>query len=419
MATNTDVAVIGGGAVGLCAARALRNRGRQVTVIERGDLGSGCSTGNAGLVVPSHVVPLAAPGVIGQGLRWVLRRDSPFRVKPRFDLGFLRWLWRFYRACTERHVEGSIPILRDLSLESRALYEKWAGGENGLDFGFEASGLLMLHETERGREQDLEEADHARDAGLEVSVLDRGGVEELTPHIPSSVTGGVYYHQDALLDPGRLIAALGRELKKKGATIRRDVAVTGFEWENGTVQSIRTTDGAVEAEEIVLAAGAWSAPLGDELGVDVPIEPAKGYSVTFEVSNGRPDVPFILTEEKISVTPMGEHVRFAGTLELAGFDASVDPYRVGPILEVASEYVPDLDPTAPEAADPWVGFRPCTPDGLPLVGRASPYENVVLATGHCMLGISLAPITGQLVGEIVNGETPDLEVDPLRLARFN
>jgi D-amino-acid dehydrogenase len=141
--------------------------------------------------------------------------------------------------------------------------------------------------------------------------------------------------------------------------------------------------------------------------------------VTYDVPNGRPDVPFILTEEKISVTPMGEQMRFAGTLELAGFDASVDPYRVRPILDVAAEYVSDLDPTGPETVDPWVGFRPCTPDGLPLVGRVPQYDNVVLATGHCMLGISLAPVTGQLVGDILNGESPDLDVSPLRLDRFN
>lgn len=418
MAFKTDVAVIGGGAIGLCTARALQGR-REVTVIERDDLGAGCSTGNAGLVVPSHVVPLAAPGVIGQGIRWLLRRDSPFRIKPRFDFGLLGWLWRFYRACSERHVERSIPILRDLSLESRALYEEWAGGEGKMDFGFRKSGLLMLHKTEKGRKKDLEEAEKAQGAGLEVDVLDRTGVEELTPHLPSSVIGGVYYHQDALLDPARLVDALGRRLEQRGATLRRGVAATGFERQGGTIRSIRTTEGAVEAEDVVLAAGAWSAPLGDELGLDVPIEPAKGYSVTFEVPHGRPGVPFILSEEKVSVTPMGGRVRFAGTLELAGFDTSVDPYRLEPILEVAAEYVPDVNPEGPGAADPWVGFRPCTPDGLPVVGRVREYDNVVLATGHSMLGISLAPITGQLVGEILNGETPDLDVAPLRLARFN
>lgn len=423
MATKTDVAVIGGGAVGLCTARALQNRGRQVTVIEKGDLGSGCSTGNAGLVVPSHVIPLAAPGVISQGLRWLLRRDSPFRVKPRLDLGFLDWLWRFYSACTEEHVEQSIPVLRDLSLKSRALYEEWASSdEEGeeTDFGFDPSGLLMLHQTEKGRMEDFEEAERAMEAGLEVSILDREGVEALTPHLPSSVTGGVYYHQDAFLNPGRLIDALAQELEQEKSTVlRRDVSVTGFERTNGSVDSLQTTDGTIEAKEIVVAAGAWSASLGTELGLAVPIEPAKGYSITFQVPNGRPGVPFILNEDKVSVTPMKTRVRFAGTLELAGFDSSVDPHRLKPILEVAAEYVPALDPTAAKTVNPWVGFRPCTPDGLPVVGRVPNYDNVVLATGHCMLGISLAPITGQLVGEIINGESPALDPTPLRLDRFH
>lgn len=419
MATKTDVAVIGGGVVGLCTAHALQKRGHQVTVIERDDLGAGCSSGNAGLVVPSHVVPLAAPGVIAQGLRWLLRRDSPFRIKPRLDLGLLRWLWTFYKACNERHVERSIPILRDLSLKSRSLFETWANGGGETDFGYRSSGLLMAHTTEKGRKKDLDEAERAREAGLEVSVLDRGEVEELAPHAPRSVGGGVYYHQDALLEPSRLIDALEQSLEQQGAVVQRGIAVTGFERENGSIRSLRTEEGAIEAQDIVLAAGAWSAPLGDKLGLNVPIEPAKGYSVTFEVPTGRPEVPFILTEEKVSVTPMGDQVRFAGTLELAGFDSSVDTYRIKPILEVAAEYVPHVDPERPSTVDPWVGFRPCTPDGLPVVGRVSKYDNVLLATGHCMLGVSLAPVTGQLVSEIIEGETTEVDPASLRLARFN
>lgn len=419
MATKTDVAVIGGGVIGLCTAHALQKRGHQVTVIERDDLGAGCSSGNAGLVVPSHVVPLAAPGVIAQGLRWLLRRDSPFRIKPRLDLGLLRWLWAFYKACSERHVERSIPILRDLSLKSRSLFEMWANGGEEIDFGFRSSGLLMAHTTEKGRKKDLDEAKRARDAGLEISVLDRGEIEEVAPHAPRSVSGGVYYHQDALLEPSRLIDALEQSLEQQGAVVQQGVAVTGFECENGSIQSLQTEEGAIEAHDIVLAAGAWSAPLGDKLGLDVPIEPAKGYSVTFEVLQGRPEVPFILTEEKVSVTPMGDQVRFAGTLELAGFDSSVDSHRIQPILEAAAEYVPHVDPQRPGQVDPWVGFRPCTPDGLPVVGRVSKYDNVLLATGHCMLGVSLAPVTGQLVSEIIEGATTEVDLASLRLARFN
>lgn len=420
MAVQADVAVIGGGAIGLCTAQELQRRGRQVMVIEKGDFGGQCSTGNAGLVVPSHIVPLAAPGVIGQGLRWLLRRDSPFRIKPRVDLKLLGWLWTFYNACTEGHVERSIPILRDLSLESRALYKDWAAQANGTSLGFRDSGLLMLHETEKGRKKDIEEAKRAQDAGLEARVLDRSGVEAQTPHLPSSVTGGVYYPQDGLLEPHRLIDALERGLRQQDdVTLHPETAVTGFGRENGSIRSIRTTAGTVEAEEVVLAAGAWSAPLGAELGLNVPIEPAKGYSVTFEVPDGRPGAPFILTEEKVSVTPMGEQVRFAGTLELAGFDTSVDPYRLSPILDVANEYGLRDGPASPETAEPWVGFRPCTPDGLPVIGPVPQYDNLVLATGHCMLGISLAPITGRLVAEVMDGESPTVDIDPLRLRRFN
>lgn len=419
MEITTDVAVIGGGVIGLCAARELQRRGREVRVIEQGNFGGQCSTGNAGLVVPSHVVPLAAPGVIGQGLRWLLRRNSPFRIKPRLDLGLLHWLWRFYSACTEQHVERSIPLLRDLSLESRSLYEKWARSCE-TDLGFRESGLLMLYSTEEGKEEVLEEAEQARAAGLEVQALGREGVEEKASRLPSSVEGGVYYKQDGMLSPARLIEVLEQELvAQENTTLCPEVSVTGFEHGNNSIEAIQTTSGRVKAEKVVLAAGAWSAPLGDELGLDVPVEPAKGYSVTVDVPSGRPDTPFILTEEKVSVTPMGDQVRCAGTLELAGFDTSVDPYRVSPILDVANEYEPSGGPVSPDSVDPWVGFRPCTPDGLPIIGPVAQYDNLIMATGHCMLGMSLAPITGRLVAETIEHESPTVNLAPFRLRRFH
>lgn len=419
MTTDTGVVVIGGGAVGLCVARALREKGREVTVLERDDFGAGCSVGNAGLVVPSHIVPMAAPGVVAQGLRWLLRRESPFRIKPRLDRSLLRWLWRFYWACTDEHVRESVPVLRDLSLASRTLYAEWAETGNGRGFGFRPSGLLMLHKTKTGRSKDVKEADRAREAGLEIRVHDRDGLADLTSHLPPDVNGGVYYPQDALLQPARLIEALQQELERRGVALRSGVQATGFERDDGTLRAVQTTEGTIEAEAVVLAAGAWSKSLARQLDLDLPVEPAKGYSVTVESPNGSPDVPFILAEDKVSVTPMGEELRVAGTLELAGFDGSVDPHRVRPILETAAEYGAAIDPTAPETADVWVGFRPCTPDGLPLIGPVPQYDNLVLATGHCMLGVSLAPITGQLVAEVLTGESPAQDLGPLRLGRFN
>lgn len=417
MEIDTDVAIIGGGAVGLCTAHALQTRGREVTVLERGTFEEGCSVGNAGLIVPSHVVPLAAPGAIREGLLWLLRRDSPFRIKPRIDLGLWHWLWRFFRASAEEHVKRSVPLLRDLNLKSRSIYEQWAREKEGKDFGFRDTGLLMLHKTEKGRNKDREEAKWAQEAGLEVSILDRDGVKEITPHVPTSVRGGVYYHQDALLNPHRLILALRRTLQQDGVSLRQGVSATGFDRQNGTVEAIRTTEGRCKAKDIVLAAGAWSSPLGKQLGIDVPVEPGKGYSVTYDVPEGRPEVPFILTEEKISVTPLEGRMRFAGTLELAGFDQSIDWNRVRPILDTAGEYV-EGQSVEVEEQDVWVGFRPCTPDGLPIIGRVPSLDNVAVATGHSLMGVSLAAVTGQLVAEVLQGESSSIDLEPLQLNRF-
>jgi D-amino-acid dehydrogenase len=275
----------------------------------------------------------------------------------------------------------------------------------------------MLHKTDKGRKKDREEARWAQDAGLDVNVLDREGVEKITPHVPASVQGGVYYQQDALLDPRRLMLNLRRTLQQGGGALRQGVGATGFELKNGAVEAVRTTNGRVRANDIVLAAGAWSAPLGDQLGIDVPVEPGKGYSITYEVPEGRPDVPFILTEDKISVTPLQERMRFAGTLELAGFDQGIDRSRVRPILDTAEEYV-GRQVVGGEGNDVWVGFRPCTPDGLPIIGRVPSLDNVALATGHSLMGISLAAITGELVAEILQGEQPSVELESLGLDRF-
>lgn len=419
MVEQEDVVVVGGGVVGLCIAQALQRQGREVTVVEKADLGAGCSKGNAGLVVPSHVIPLAAPGVIAQGMRWMLRRTSPFRIKPRLDFGLFSWLWAFRNFCNEEHVQRSIPVLRDLNLASRHLFETWTEEATIGDFGFEPSGLLMLHTTEKGCKKDQAEAERACQAGLDVSVLDRDELDDLTTPLPASVQGGVYYHQDALLHPVRLVEGLEKHLRQKGVALRTDTAVVGFEQQKGTIRALRTTQETLQAKEIVLAAGSWSAPLAQELDLSLPVEPAKGYSVTFEAPDERPAIPFILTETKVSVTPMNGQMRFAGTLELAGFDASVDPHRVKPILETAAEYVPDVDPGTPEEADVWVGFRPCTPDGLPVIGRVPRYDNLVIATGHGMMGVSMAPITGQLVAEIVQGETPSIDMQLLQPARFD
>ncbi len=414
MKRDADVAIIGGGAIGLWAAYFIRQRGREVVVLDRGDIGAACSFGNAGYVSPSHVVPLAAPGVVTQGLRWLLDPESPFYVRPRLDVELARWLWQFARAGTAAHVARSGPVFANLGLRSVAHYADLA---ERFDIGFAPSGLLMLHRTEPGREKNLGLAEQARAVGLDVDTLDPDAVQALEPTVADGI-GGIFFPQDAVVDPARMVSALHRMLEADGVRFLPHTDVTGFEQRNGSVRTIRTTQGDLHPETVVLAAGSWSPVLGRDLGLRLPVQPAKGYSVTITPDGPMPHLPVLLAEAKVAVTPLPEgRLRFAGTLELAGLDPNVNERRVGAILRAVPDYLAPFDviDTAEEA---WVGFRPCTPDGLPLIGTPDSLRNLVVATGHAMLGISNAPATGTLVAALVAGEPPPFDPAPFRVGRF-
>ncbi len=411
---RTEVAVVGGGAVGLWCAYFLQQRGHEVTVLDRGEIGAACSWGNAGYVSPSHVVPLAAPGVVTQGLRWLLDSESPFYVRPRFDLDLARWLWRFARSGTAEHVRRSAPLFADLGLRSVAHY---ATLQESLDLGFRPTGLLMVHRTEHGRDSNAELTEHARAVGLEVDVLDPDGVQALEPAVTDGI-GGIYFPQDAMVDPAQMTTALHRHLDAEGVRFLPHTEVTGFARQEKRIAAIRTSRGTLEADEVVLAAGAWSEKIGHELGLRLPVQPAKGYSVTVVPGGLAPQLPVLLTEAKVAVTPLSKgRLRFAGTLELAGLDGSVNERRVRAILRAAPAYL-RLDAVDIDPAEAWAGFRPCTPDGLPLIGRPASLDNLTVATGHAMLGITLAPATGDLVASLIEGTPPPFDPSPFRVDRF-
>ncbi len=415
MERDADVAIIGGGAIGLWAAYFLHRQGREVVVLDRDGIGAGCSWGNAGYVSPSHVVPLAAPGVVTQGLGWLLDPESPFYIRPRFDLDLIRWLWQFARAGTAAHVERSAPVFADLGLRSVAHYAELA---ETLDIGFEPSGLLMLHRTEAGAASNEKLAARARAVGLEVDTLDPAAVQALEPTVGDRI-GGIFFPQDAVVDPERMTAALHRYLDEEGVRFLPNTIVTGVERRNGAIETLHTAAGDLHPETLVLAAGSWSAAFGRDLGLRLPVQPAKGYSLTITPDGAMPRIPVLLTEAKVAVTPLPEgRLRFAGTLELAGLDARVNERRVRAILRAVPDYLEPFDTFDADPAEAWVGFRPCTPDGLPLIGRPDGIGNLVVATGHAMLGISLAPATGTLVAALVAGEPPPFDPAPFRVGRF-
>ena len=417
MEGRKHIVVIGGGAVGLCAAHYLQSSGCDVTLVERGEIGEGSSLHNAGLVVPSHFVPLATPGTLALGLRWMLRPDSPFYIKPRLDGDLLSWLWHFTRAARNSRVEHSIPILRDMHLASLALFREMAAtGRFG--FEFTTQGLLMLFRSAHGRTGALRDAGRAARIGIEARVLDAQGIRALDPGAPLRAMGGVFYPGDAHLTPALFVDGLRRDLVSRGVQVRTSTTVTGFITRPLGVAAVRTTNGTIAGDEFVLAAGSWSPGLVRHLRVTLPVQPGKGYSITVSDPPVHLRFPLLLEEARVAVTPMGARLRFSGTMELSGLDTAVNLRRVRALLGSVPAYVGSVDPARLERGDMWAGLRPCSPDGLPFVGRFRSYDNLIAAAGHAMVGISLAPITGKLVAEIVHGRIPSIDLLPLSPDRY-
>lgn len=414
-----NIYIIGGGIIGLFSAYYLEKQGHQITIIEQTDLTDGCSFGNAGMVVPSHIIPLAAPGMISKGLKMLFNSQSPFYIKPRLSGSLVKWGYHFYRASTEKHVKYAIPVLKDISLMSRKLYTELAQ-ESFFDFGFKEKGLLMLYKTEAVEKEEMQTAHIANKVGIEAHILSAKEVQALETEIKLNIRGGVYFPKDAHLTPQVLIKEIIKYLKNKGVEVLDKTEVKGFEKQNGSVQSIFTSQGKLEnIDEMILSVGAWSPILVEELGISLPMQSGKGYSFTLKNREKNVQIPSILTEAKVAVTPMGSDLRFAGTMEITDIDLSIDMQRVSGIANAIPKYYPEIQIQVPEKQSVWKGLRPCSPDGLPYIGRSKYFKNLVIATGHAMMGISLAPATGKLVQELIDNQPLSMEMGAFSPDRFS
>jgi len=418
MKPETETLVIGGGAIGICCAHYLREQGKEVTVVDKGDICSGASYGNAGLLVPCYSIPLAAPGVISQGIKWMADPESPFYIKPRFSRELLSWLWKFRGACNTAQVRKSIPVLRDLNLESLRLFEELATIQD-LQFGFEKRGLLEIFSTRKGFERAKADFRLLKNFGIETSVLGRYDMDALIPGLGVRAVGGILSHRDAHLVPDRFVRQLAEHAAGNGVHLAPSVEVIGFDTSGRRVSRVHTTRGDISAEEVILAGGSWTPQIAGDLKIRLMIEPAKGYSITYRKPVSFPEIPCALAEAKVMMTPMEDMVRFAGTLELAGFDQSINRRRVQAILKTVPGYFEGLDLSKLELLEIWQGLRPCTPDGLPYIGRPRSYDNVIVAAGHGMLGVSTAPATGKIVSQVAMGQRPLTDLAPLGLERFS
>lgn len=418
MPAYKSIVIIGGGVIGLCTAYYALQKGHRVTILERGAAGhDSCGAQNAGMIVPSHFVPLAAPGMVSLGMRMLLNPEGPFSIRPRLSWDLVDWCWKFWRACNSAHVERSAPVLRDLSLLSRKSFEELSKLPD-CEFGLVKKGLLMLCKTAHTLSDEAKLAESAKKLGVPADVLTPAQTAALEPRIQMDIAGAVYFPQDCHLDPGKFLAALTRMLEKRGAEINYAADVTGWRSGEGRIDAVTTTRGEFSANEFVLAGGAWSPQTVRDLKLSLPMQAGKGYSLTLPKPKQLPSICSILTEARVAVTPMGENLRFAGTMEITGLDESINQRRVNGILKSVPAYFPALRPDDFRDLPVWRGLRPCSPDGMPYVGRFKRFQNLCAANGHAMLGLSLGPATGRVVAEILSDEKTSIDVGALSPDRY-
>lgn len=404
-----EVVVIGGGIIGLCTAYFLQKEGHNVTVIDKSAIDSGASFVNAGYLTPSHIVPLAAPGMISKGLRYMFDSSSPFYMKPRLDWDFLKWGWYFKKSSTKAKVEKAMPLIKDINLLSRELFEGMAAsGELG-DFHFDRKGLLMLYQTEKEGDHERQVAEKAKEMGLPVEHVSPAELKEIEPHVTINALGAFHYLCDGHTTPPQFMQRLLTFLETNGVEIRRGEEVTGLVVSEESIAQVQTSKNVYRVDEVVFAAGAWTGALARKLGIEIPLQAGKGYRIDVESPTGI-TMPAILMEAKMAVTPMQGFTRFAGTMEFSGNNHTIRKERVRAIAKGASRYYEGLQIPKAAVDGAQCGLRPVSPDGLPYIGRNKRYQNLILATGHAMMGWSLGPATGKLVSELVSNKNTSMDI---------
>lgn len=410
--------VIGGGIIGLSSAYYLVKEGWEVTIIDKTDLTDSCSYGNLGMIVPSHFVPLAAPGIVAQGIRWMFDSKSPFYVKPSLSGSLINWGLKFIKSANENHVNKSGPHLTAINLLSKQLYEE-LNKQPGFDFSFEKKGIMMYFKTEKVAEEEIHMADKAKQMGLDVEVLNGTEAQKLESEIALDVLGAVHYKCDAHLYPNKLNHQLIDYLKMKGAQFLTGQAVTKITKKNNQIESVQVGIQEVVGDVFIMAAGSWMPSLLKMAGLQLPMMPGKGYSFTQEHPAKQLQVPAILCEARVAITPMNNQLRFGGTMEIGPINDKVNMNRVRGIVESVPAYLPGLALEMPAQEKVWYGFRPCSPDGLPYIGYGVKYDNLLYAGGHAMMGLSLGPATGSLIAELALGKKTSIDIRAFDPSRFD
>jgi D-amino-acid dehydrogenase len=416
---SKNVVVVGGGIIGLSSAYYLQKTGHRVTVLDRSDFMDNCSYGNCGYVCPSHFIPLAAPGIVRQGLKWMLNPQSPFYVQPRFSRSLFDWGMKFMKSATTANVERSAEPLKEIAVLSQLAYENDWFPQPHFSFAYEHKGLLEICQTEAAADHARHTVDKAQALGLDAVWLDQAALQEKESHTIVRGLGAIFFRCDAHLYPNKLMEGLIRLLKDAGVQFLSNEEVKRFETSGGAVKNVITARNDFGADAVVLATGSWSREIAGLLDTRLPLVAGRGYSVTLEDSPYRVNHPAILVEGRAAITPMdGNKIRFGGTMEITSTSTPPRYARVQGILNAVKRFFPEFDVPMPPVEKIWYGYRPCSADGLPYIGRIKKFNNVIVATGHSMLGLSLGAGTGKLVSELINEVPTSMDLAPFTVERF-
>jgi D-amino-acid dehydrogenase len=415
--TQRRVVIVGGGIIGIACAHYLTKAGAQVTVIDQGRIGGGCSHGNCGYVSPSHILPFAGPGAIGRTLKTLFQKNSPLKVRFRFDPALWGWFLRFARRCNAADMLEAGHAIDALLRTSRTLYDDLLR-ETGFDVEFEARGIIFVLRSAAGMHH-YEEVDRllASEFNLPAKRLDGPALTEFEPALVSGLAGGWLYECDAHLRCDRLLRVWREQLVSQDLAFREQCEFRGVNHNVRTVTSVETSEGPIPADSVVIATGAWTPLLHKQLGVRVPIQPGKGYSITMPRPALCPKTPLIFEEHRVAITPFRSSYRIGSTMEFAGYDATMNRDRFNLLRDGAALYL--REPSAEPVQEEWWGWRPMVPDGKPIIGRLPKFDNAWIAAGHGMLGLSMATGTGKLISELIGDTTPHVDPQPYRVERFS
>ena len=411
------IIIVGGGVNGLCAAYYLQKGNHDVTIIDSGDITNNCSFGNMGFLSPSHFIPLASPGVVAEGLKHMLSSTSPFYIKPRLNLSFLQWALKFYKNSVQKVVEKNSPHLSELLNLSRRLMNE-IRSDIGDVFEMEEIGCMMMCRQQKTYEEELKVADAAEKLGLAVERLTREDLQKREPDVELDIYGAVLFKDDAHIHPGKFMIAMKSYLEQKGVHFQLNTTVTGFKKNGKKIESVITDKGVFTGAEILLSAGSWLPQLSKMLGITLLLEGGKGYSYTYDHVEKNIRYPAILVDGRCAITPWKHALRIGGTMEFSGINDKVLISRMQGIYHSVKSFYPGLKIDFPPKDKIWTGLRPVTPDGLPYIGKADNFENLLIAGGHAMLGISESAATGKIISDIVDKRSTTIDISAFKVGRF-